>query len=82
MALSLTAQTPLQTLNFPVFRAFDVSGKPLAGGQLFTYAAGTSTPLAIYTDASGATPNTNPVILDSTGSARVFMAASVSYKFV
>lgn len=58
---------------------FDDTGAPLAGGKLYTYAAGTSTPKATYTDASGSTPNANPVVLDAAGRATVFLTGS--YKF-
>jgi len=51
----------------PKAQFFDANGSPLVGGKVYTYAAGTTTPLATYTDASAATPNTNPVILDSRG---------------
>lgn len=81
-AITATAQTvALQPINFPVFRALDLNGQPLVGGQLFSYAAGTSTPLVTYTDSTGTQPNTNPVILDSTGSAKVFLG-SAYYKFI
>lgn len=56
------------------------SGRPLAGGLLYTYAAGTSTPKATYQDAAGVTPNTNPITLDSTGSALVYWSGN--YKIV
>src|ERR1700689_4784492 len=46
---------------------FDVDGNPLAGGLLYTYASGTTTPLATYADAGGVTVNTNPMVLDSGG---------------
>ncbi len=59
----------------------DSNGLPLSGGLLYSYAAGTSTPLATYTDSTGLTPNTNPVVLDSAGRANVWMGAN-SYKFV
>ena len=59
----------------------DSNGIPLAGGQLFSYAAGTSVPQATYTDATAATPNTNPVILDAAGRANVWLGAG-SYKLV
>jgi hypothetical protein len=65
----------------PLFRAFDTAGNPLAGGQLFTYAAGTTTPLATYSDDAGTIQNANPVILDTTGSAVVRLGTS-AYKFV
>ena len=44
---------------------FNNNGIPLAGGLLYTYAAGTSTPLATYTTFSGNISNSNPIILDS-----------------
>lgn len=53
---------------------------PLVGGKLYTYAAGTSTPKTTWQDAAGTVPNTNPITLDSTGSALVFWTGS--YKIV
>ena len=64
----------------PKLQFFDANGNPLSGGKLYTYAAGTTTPLATYTDSSAGTPNTNPVILDSRGEANVWLASSL-YKF-
>jgi hypothetical protein len=46
---------------------FTNSGIPLAGGKLYTYAAGTTTPAVTYTSSSGATPHSNPIILNSAG---------------
>lgn len=57
----------------------DANGIPMANGCLFTYQAGTSTPLATYVD-NGFTPNPNPVILDPTGSANIWLSGT-SYKF-
>jgi hypothetical protein len=62
-----------------LFRAFDANGAPLAGGKLYSYAAGTSTPLATYTDQGGGTPNANPTILDSSGEASVWLGP-LAYK--
>ena len=67
--------------SFPVFRAFDADGAPLVGGLLYSYAAGTLTPLATYVDQAGVTTNANPVVLDSTGSANVWFGSS-AYKLV
>lgn len=64
----------------PKLQFFDANGNPLSGGKLYTYAAGTTTPLATYTDSSGGTPNTNPVILDSRGEANIWLGSAV-YKF-
>jgi hypothetical protein len=58
----------------------DAAGIPLAGGFVYTYAAGTTTPQATYTDSTGATANTNPIILDSRGEANIWLG-SATYKF-
>ena len=65
----------------PEIQFLDAAGKPLAGGKLCTYAAGTSTPLATYTDSTAATPNTNPVVLNTAGRASVWVGPQL-YKFV
>jgi microcystin-dependent protein len=57
----------------------DGNGFPLVGGKLYSYAAGTVTPLATYTDKSEGTPNANPVVLDANGMASVWIGGS-SYK--
>jgi hypothetical protein len=63
---------------------FNNSGVPLAGGKLFTYAAGTTTPQVSYTSSAGNTAHSNPIILDSAG--RVpggeIWITSQAYKFV
>ena len=63
----------------PVMQFLDADGNPLVGGKVYTYAAGTSTPLATYTDYGGATPNANPVILDSRGEASIWFGTA-AYK--
>jgi hypothetical protein len=60
----------------PKVQFFTAAGVPLVGGKLFTYASGTTTPLATYTDSTGNTTNTNPVILDSRGEANVWLGPS------
>lgn len=64
----------------PKLQFFASSGDLLVGGKLYTYQAGTTTPLVTYTDSSGATANTNPIILDSRGEANVWLGSS-PYKF-
>jgi hypothetical protein len=66
----------------PKFQQFDTNGNPLTGGKLYTYLAGSSDPVSTYTDSSGATANTNPVILDARGEADVWISDNVTYKFV
>ena len=58
----------------------DAAGVPLAGGFLYTYEAGTTTPQATYTDSTAATANSNPVVLDSRGEANIWLS-SANYKF-
>jgi microcystin-dependent protein len=64
------------------FREDDQNGFPLAGGKLYSFAAGTSTPLATYTTAALAVMNANPTILDTSGRADIFIPDGVGYKFV
>lgn len=71
-----------QLAQTPVFKAFDNNGLPLFLGQLFTYAAGTTTPQATYVDSTQTTQNTNPVILNARGEANVWLNPMLSYKFV
>lgn len=65
----------------PKLQFFASDGSLLVGGKLYTYEAGTTTPLATYTDSTGATANTNPIILSVRGEANVWLGTS-SYKFV
>lgn len=64
------------------FRGWDNNGNPLVGGQLFTYQAGTTTPIATYTDNTAITPNANPVILNFRGEADIWLKPNIAYKFV
>ena len=63
---------------------FDNNGVILSGGKLYSYAAGTTTPQATYTSASGSTAHTNPIILDSAGrvsTGEIWVTAGSNYKF-
>jgi len=64
----------------PKQQIYGSDGNPLVGGKIYTYAAGTTTPLATYTDAGAGTANTNPIILNSLGQANIWLGSS-SYKF-
>jgi hypothetical protein len=65
---------------------FDNSGNVLTGGKLYTYAAGTTTPLASYTSVAGNVAHTNPIILDASGrisnGGQVWLVLGLSYKFI
>lgn len=59
----------------------DQNGVPLAGGQLFFYTTGTSTPLNTYQDVNLTTPNANPVIADANGRfGNIFLVPGTAYK--
>lgn len=65
-----------------VRQQFNYNGAPVSNGLLFTYAAGTTIKLVTYTDSSGSTPNTNPIVLDENGQCDVWLDVSRNYKFV
>lgn len=59
----------------------DNNGKPLAGGRLFVYDAGTTTPTNTWQDAAHSQLNTNPIILDAGGFTSIWLDPTKSYKF-
>ena len=63
------------------YSATDAAGLPLANGLVYTYAAGSLTPQATYTSQSGASPNTNPVVLDASGRANIWLGP-YAYRFI
>jgi hypothetical protein len=70
-------------LATPPFIAFyDSNGNPLSGGLIYTYAAGTTTPRATFTDSTGLIEMPNPIVLDSAGRAEFWLDSSVSYKYI
>lgn len=66
----------------PIQKFFANNARPLVGGKLFTYAAGTDTKVATYIDSSGSPSNTNPIILDFRGECRLWLDSQLSYKFI
>lgn len=63
---------------------FDNNGVPLNGGLLYAYQAGSSTPLATYTDINGTIANSNPIVLDASGRStnEIWLTYGYFYKFV
>jgi hypothetical protein len=63
---------------------FDDNGLPLAGGLIYTYQAGSSTPLVTYTTNGGTIANANPIVLDAAGRVpqEIWLLTGFSYKFV
>jgi parallel beta-helix repeat protein len=63
---------------------FNDAGVPLSGGKIYTYVAGTTTPLTTYTSRDGLTPNANPIILDAAGRTpqQIWATEGLLYKYV
>ena len=75
----------LSPLGGAGWQFFDNNGVPLAGGLIYTYAAGTTTPQATYTTAVGNVALPNPIVLDSSGrvpTGEIWLTAGFSYKFI
>lgn len=73
------------TVSPVVFRKFtNPDGTPLAGGQLTTYVAGSTTLTPVYQDAAGEVPWPSTIILLADGSTggTVFQPASPAVKYV
>lgn len=68
------------TIAYAKFKYLLGDGTPGAGYSVYIYEANTSTKKNSYSDSSLTIPNTNPVILDATGSAYIFVSGS--YKVV
>jgi hypothetical protein len=63
----------------------DNSGNVLTGGKIYTYNAGTTTPLATYTSNLGTAAHPNPIILDASGripGGELWLSNGFGYKFV
>lgn len=87
LAVSMAAFAQTKTIS-PVVRQqfFDSTGAVVAGGKLCSFTAGTTTPVATYTDSTGGTPNSNPITLDSGGSipagTGIWLTPGTQYKFI
>lgn len=72
-------------LPAPLPQFFDNDGNPLAGGKLYSFIAGLTTPQALYTTPA-LTPGTefsNPLILDASGrpTGPIYLLTTPAYKF-
>ncbi len=63
----------------PIWQQLDATGKPYAGGLLYTYEAGSTDPKDTYGEDDSA--NTNPVVLDAAGRATIKLGNG-KYKFI
>lgn len=63
----------------------DANGDPLAGGFIYTYLAGTTTPVTTYKTSTG-TAHSNPIVLDAAGyypsGTQLWLDSGKTYKFV
>lgn len=66
----------------PALQFLDDSGKPLAGGSVSVFQAGTSTPQTTYTDSGLSVPNANPIILSSGGRCVMYLASTPEIKII
>jgi len=66
-------QTSVALMPIPRIQWFLPNGTPNAGGCLFFTQSGTSTPAPTFVDVNGVIMNSNPVILDSSGYATVYL---------
>ena len=63
----------------------DNNGVILSGGLIYTYTAGTTTPLTTYTTNLGTVAQPNPIVLDSAGripGGELWLTTGYGYKFV
>lgn len=76
--------TVLLSPIFNGWQGFTPNGLPMASGNLYSYAAGTSTPLATYTTSSGSVANSNPILLGADGRPpqEIWLVSGSAYKFV
>lgn len=79
--VSALAQVPTTPAVVPHLTFVNNNGDACAGCSLFTYAAGTTTPQATYTDSSGMNQNDNPIILGTDGGANIWLGTQ-SYRLV
>jgi len=66
------------------FQFFDSNGLPLNAGKIYTYQAGSSTPLATYSDNAGLVANANPIVLGTDGRPpnEIWLSDGFFYKFI
>ena len=77
----MSLSVPLSLLQFPGYFT-DLDGQPLSAGTLLFYIAGTTTPGDVFADNQGVGSLTNPVVLDDSGFAAVFLSSAYLYDVV
>lgn len=64
---------PLPRFRFFTRGSLGTPVRPLVGGRVYFYEAGTTTPKDTFTDSTGLVKNTNPVVLDARGEADIWL---------
>jgi hypothetical protein len=64
-------------LPSPVLQFSDSNGVPLAGGSIATYLPGTTTPVTTWSESTGTSANSNPIVLDSAGECSIYASGIV-----
>lgn len=74
----------LSPIGNPSQQFFTDQGVILAGGLIYTYLAGTTTPAATFTTSGLGVANPNPIVLNSSGRPpnEVWLQSGTTYKFV
>lgn len=67
-------------VTYPRLTLFGATGRYSPGAKLYIYAAGTTTAVSVYSDASLTTPAANPVVADGYGRMPVRHVAGGEYK--
>jgi len=84
--LELSMAVKLSPVGGAAAQFFDNSGQVLTGGKLYSYLAGTTTPVVTYTNSLGTTAQPNPIILNAAGrvpdSGEIWLTDGILYKFV
>jgi hypothetical protein len=82
MPLSPLGATTGTVAPFPKHVFLNNNGEPCTSCLVFTYLSGSSTKVSTFTDVNLSSSNTNPIVLDSSGRATIFLTPGVSYKFI
>lgn len=78
------AEIALTPIFLKSYQFQDDDGSPLAGGKIYSYIAGLTTPLTLAVDAQGVTAASNPYVLDANGRCAdtLFLRNSSAYKLI
>ena len=80
-SIACRAQTTVQLPPWVIQTFIGNNGAVLSGGCVNVYLAGTTTPTTVYSDPQGMVPQSNPVLLDASGTAVMYLPVGVALKF-